>query len=119
MVKDIITNIKMNIKKDKIKNINSIYKLDYPIVLFSKKMYEFDQSIKKFLRNEMYYSKEVLKKTNYGKKVIKLLFSKICKNPKKFLKEKIKGNQNKERIVCDFIAGMTDRYAINLYKSFK
>jgi dGTPase len=25
-------------------------------------------------------------------------------------------NQPKERIVCDFIASMTDRYAMNLYK---
>ena len=24
-----------------------------------------------------------------------------------------------ERSICDFIAGMTDRYAINLYKSIK
>ena len=26
---------------------------------------------------------------------------------------------NKERIICDYIAGMTDRYAINLYKKIK
>ena len=27
--------------------------------------------------------------------------------------------ENIERAVCDFIAGMTDRYAINLYKKIK
>ena len=26
---------------------------------------------------------------------------------------------SKERAVCDFIAGMTDRFAIKLYKSLK
>ena len=28
-------------------------------------------------------------------------------------------NNSKERVVADFIAGMTDRYAINLYKKIK
>ena len=27
--------------------------------------------------------------------------------------------EHKERLIADFIAGMTDRYAINLYKSIK
>ena len=27
--------------------------------------------------------------------------------------------ENKERLIADFIAGMTDRYAINLYKKIK
>ena len=28
-------------------------------------------------------------------------------------------NENDERIIADFIAGMTDRYAINLHKKIK
>ena len=28
-------------------------------------------------------------------------------------------NNHKERVIADFIAGMTDRYAINLYNSTK
>ena len=43
----------------------------------------------------------------------------IKKNPKKFLKKEIINHKDKERAVCDFIAGMTDRYAINLYNSLK
>ena len=68
----------------------------------------------------MYNNKEVLKKTLKGKKIINFLFSKIKKNPKKFIKKKSYENFiNKERAVCDFIAGMTDRYAINLFNSLK
>ena len=48
------------------------------------------------------------------------MFAKIKKNPKKYIKKNlIKKSQNKERVVCDFIAGMTDRYAINLFNSLK
>ena len=44
---------------------------------------------------------------------------KIKKNPKKFIKNNNYKNINLERSICDFIAGMTDRYAINLYKKIK
>ena len=80
----------------------------------------FDISIKEFLRNNMYYSQSVLKKTNEGKKMIETLFKFIKRKPKKFInKIHFKKNINIERLVSDFIAGMTDRYAINLYKSIK
>ena len=40
------------------------------------------------------------------------------KNPKKFLAKEELSN-NKYRAVSDFISGMTDRYAINLYNNIK
>jgi len=67
----------------------------------------------------MYSSKKDLPKTKMGKKIIKFLFLKIKKNPAKFIKKTIFKKNNLERNVCDFIAGMTDRYAINLYNSLK
>ena len=119
MVKDIILNTKRNIKKEKINSIEDIYDSKNLLVLFSKKMKIFDISIKSFLKSRMYYSKNVLKKTNNGKKIIKILFLKISKNPSKFIKSSIYQKNNIERNICDFIAGMTDRYAINLYNSLK
>ena len=119
MVKDIILNTKKNIKKQKIFTINDIYKSKNLLVTFSKEMQLFDISIKSFLRERMYLSKDVIKKTNNGKKIIKVLFSKIKKNPSKFIKKTIFQKNNSERNICDFIAGMTDRYAINLYNSLK
>ena len=57
-------------------------------------------------------------KNNKGKKIIKKLFLKINKNPKKFLsKDQMKFN--KHRAIADYISGMTDRYAINLYENTK
>ena len=119
MVKDIILNTKLNLKFNNIKSLLDVYKSDDLLVLFSKKMSLFDISIKQFLRERMYYSPTVLNKTNKGKKIIKILFKKICNNPKKFIKIKINKDTNKERVVCDFIAGMTDRFAINLYNKLK
>ena len=119
MVIDIIQNKKKKIKINKIKTIKDVYSQQDLIVTFSKEMNLFDLSIKSILRENMYLSKNVLKKTNMGKKIIKFLFLKIKKNPSKFIKKSIYQKNNFERNICDFIAGMTDRYAINLYNSLK
>ena len=119
MVNDIIINTKKKIKEEKIHTIKNVYDHKNLIVTFSKEMNLFDLSIKSFLKENMYLSEKVLKKTIMGKKIIKSLFLKIKKNPSKFIKKKIFKTKNYERNICDFIAGMTDRYAINLYNSLK
>ena len=119
MVSDVILTTHKNIKKYKIKNLNDIYNTKFQMVTFSNKMKIFDTKIKKFLRQKMYFHKKVNSKTNYGRKVIIKLFSSIKRNPKKYINIKKYNNSNLERIICDYIAGMTDRYAINLYNQIK
>ena len=66
----------------------------------------------------MYNNKKVLDKNNKGKLIIRKLFNKIRQNPRKFIsKEQL--SKNKYRAISDFISGMTDRYAINLYNNIK
>ena len=117
MVKDVINMTKKNINKLKVKKTQHIYISQYPIVSFSNKMKEFDKEIKQFLKKNMYYHKNVKDNTEQGKKIIKSLFVYIMKNPEKYLNVSNYEKSNMERSVCDFIAGMTDRYAINLYKN--
>ena len=119
MVNDVIKTTEKNIKTNKIKNLKDVYNSEKKIVCFSYKMKKFDLEIKKFLKEKMYFHKNVKKKTNYGKKIIKKLFLIIIKNPKKYINIKKYKNSKLERIICDYIAGMTDRYAINLYKKIK
>ena len=115
MVSDVISTTKKNLILHKIKNLNDIYQTKNQLVTFSKKMQKFDKNIKSFLKQKMYFHKNVYSKTNYGRKVITKLFLQIKKNPKKYINIKKYSNTNIERIICDYIAGMTDRYAINLY----
>ena len=119
MVKDVVENTKRNIKDENPKNIKDIYKAKIQLVEFSDKMKDFDQEIKFFLKENMYKHKIVSKKTKYGMKIVKTLFKEITKNPKKYIKNTHLYKSGKERMVCDFIAGMTDRYAIKLYRSIK
>ena len=115
MVSDVINTTKKNIRFYKVKNLNDIYRTKNQIVAFSEKMQKFDKKIKSFLKQKMYFHRSVNLNTNYGKKVLTKLFLQIKKNPKKYINFKKYNNSDKERIICDYIAGMTDRYAINLY----
>ena len=119
MVKDLIKTTQNNIKKYKINNISDVLKSKYPLVTFSKEMSQFDKKIKIFLRRKMYYHKKVRFNTDTGKKIIKKLFLSIKKNPRSYLNVSKYDKSNIARSICDYIAGMTDRYAINLYNKIK
>ena len=119
MVSDVVETTKKNINLYKINNLKDIYKTKNHLVTFSKEMQIFDKKIKNFLKQKMYFHKKVYTKTNYGRKIITKLFLQIKKNPKQYINVKKYDNSNIERIICDYIAGMTDRYAINLYKQIK
>jgi dGTPase len=118
MVKDLIKNTKNNLKDNNIKSLKKVYFLEKPVVCFSNKFLLIEKEIRYFLRSKMYNNKKVLLKNNHGKKIIKDLFHKIKKTPKNFMTtNQLKKDTN--RAIADFISGMTDRYAINLYKGIK
>ena len=57
-------------------------------------------------------------KNKKGEKIIKILFNKISKKPTNFInRASIKAD--KYRAISEYISGMTDRYAINLYTKLK
>ena len=119
MVLDVITTTNKNLKIINPQSANDIYKQDRLIVDFSDKMKQIDQQVKDFLKSNMYNNKKVIINTNKGKKIIFDLFKYLSKNPKKYISDTLFKNQQKERAIADFIAGMTDRYAINLHNKIK
>ena len=119
MVVDVINTTNKNLKKSSPQSINDIYKQDCLIVDFSDKMKKIDKQIKYFLKRNMYNHKKVVVNTNRGKRIINDLFKYMLKNPRKYIEENLFKSEQKERVIADFIAGMTDRYAINLHKKIK
>ena len=119
MVVDVIRTTNINLKKINPQSINNIYNHNGLIVDFSDKMKKIDKQIKDFLYRNMYNHSKVIVNTNKGKKIVNDLFAYMLKNPKKYINRSLFKNENDERIIADFIAGMTDRYAINLHKKIK
>ncbi len=118
MVKDIIKNSINNIKKYKVKKMSDIYTNEKQTIIFSDKFLSIESEIKNFLKIKMYNNKNVMKKNNNGKKIIRNLFKTIIRRPNKYIKSSDL-KKNKLRAISDYISGMTDRFAIQLYKSSK
>ena len=118
MVKDIINNTIQNIKKNKIKKLNNVFDNKQKTVEFSDKLKDIDFNIRSFLRKNMYAHKDVQKRNDEGKKIVNFLFKKLYSNTNNNFSIQ-NFDKNKARSVADFISGMTDRYAINLYEELK
>tara|TARA_B100000315_G_scaffold250950_1_gene284775 strand:+ start:342 stop:1487 length:1146 start_codon:yes stop_codon:yes gene_type:complete len=119
MVMDVINTTNINLKKINPQTIDDIYKRDCLIVDFSDKMKIIDKEIKDFLKRNMYNHRDVIVNNKKSKRIINNLFKYLSKNPKKYINMDLFKNEQKERVITDFIAGMTDRYAINLYEKIK
>ena len=118
MVKDLIKNSLINFKINKINKLNDVYNCENKLICFSSNYENIINEIRYFLRSKMYKNSKVLKKNSEGKIIITKLFKSITKNPRKFLTF-LPIKHNKYRSIADYISGMTDRFAINIYKSLK
>jgi len=118
MVKDLIKNSLVNFKFNKVNKLNDVYKSKNKLVCFSTNYENIIDEIRDFLSSKMYKNNKVLKRNNEGKKIIEKLFKFISNKPKKFLTF-FPIKHNKYRAIADYISGMTDRFAINIYKSIK
>ncbi len=119
MVTDLILHTKKKIKKLKIKSIKDVYKSSDFLVSFSPQLISANNQIREFLRLNMYENKSVKKMTNKAEIIIKNLYIYLIKNNKKFILPDLKKKWGLERSVSDFIAGMTDKFAIDLYNKIK
>ena len=121
MIEDVINTIKLNIKKFDLSSDKEVRMLDGKIASFSSKFSRDVDSIKSFLNSKMYNHDKVIKMTNDASQIIAFLFKKFMDDENLMHKDfKIRlENENKARVVCDYIAGMTDNYASEIYKSIK
>ena len=119
MVTDLILHTKKKIKKLKIKTIKDVYKSSDFLVSFSPQLISANNQIREFLKLNMYENKSVKKMTNKAEIIIKNLYIYLIKNNKKFILPDLKKKWGLERSVSDFIAGMTDKFAIDLYNKIK
>lgn len=118
-VTDLIENTTNIAKKLKVADSFDVKKCKKRIVAFSEEMKELRREMRNFLLSNLYYHWRVLRMSDKAKRFIKSLFYVYLNNPD-LIPPVYKGNsaQNIEikRIICDYIAGMTDRYALEEYK---
>ncbi|MGI4752290.1 MAG: deoxyguanosinetriphosphate triphosphohydrolase [Janthinobacterium lividum] len=120
LITDLLWQTKTNINKEKITHIDEIRNLDYQIVDFTEKTNERIKEIKKFLHERVYKSNRItaisLKCTKIVQGLFKVYMEDVNLLPVNWKIQIDSNNPNsKARIIADYIAGMTDRFAIQEY----
>ncbi|MGH7884322.1 MAG: deoxyguanosinetriphosphate triphosphohydrolase [Thermodesulfobacteriota bacterium] len=88
-------------------------------VVISGEIEEVIVGLRSYLFNTVYMNENIKGTFDKAKKVIKELYEYFCSNEKIFwslYKKNLIEGDSLERSVCDFIAGMTDSYAIATYE---
>ncbi len=99
-----------------IKLIDDVYNHNNFIVSYSDRMKRNCTIIKEFLNIHVYNHKNLIDKRNYSKNIIHKLFEYFKKNNNKLPSDWLNQDIEIERLICDYISGMTDRFATNLFK---
>ncbi len=90
------------------------------LIDFSQKIKKRRQPLRDFLKEELYLHSRVNRMSDKAKRFIKEIFLAYINNasmlPQERRDEIIKNKQDKYVVVCDYIAGMTDRYALDEHK---
>ncbi len=115
---DATNQIKVNIDENKISNHMDVISCKKMIVQLSLKIKEQMDDTRSFLQINMYQNDEVLSYLNYAEDVIIGLFYFYKENLNKLHVDLDNdySTRNIDRVICDFISGMTDNYAIKKYK---
>ncbi|MDP2938881.1 MAG: deoxyguanosinetriphosphate triphosphohydrolase [Candidatus Omnitrophota bacterium] len=88
------------------------------LISFSDKMQNERKEIRDFLSNNLYNHFRVIRMTSKAKRFIEDLFNVYLNNPRQLLpyEQKRIVNEDEHRVICDYIAGMTDRFALDEHK---
>jgi len=106
-------------------DIVAVRALSAPLVGFSDTMHEHNLELKRFLRKELYQHYKVRRMSAKAQRVIRTLFDVFMDDPAllppEFSRqarslEEVQGTAGRARAVSDYVAGMTDRYAIAEYE---
>lgn len=93
-----------------------------PVVAFSQSFVEADRSIKAFLFPTMYRHPDVVRVRERAAHVVERLFPRFLDEPRTLPSEwstlacAATNDTARARVICDYIAGMTDRFALGEYQ---
>ncbi len=124
-IKDLIAHSKQLLQQANPQSIDDIRQHDSDLIAFSDDMAEMHRELKNFLRENLYRHYRVHRMSHKAGNVIRKLFEAMLNDlrlmPPEYKKkaraeEEKNGDSGRARIVSDYIAGMTDRYAIKEYQ---
>ncbi|CAF4212912.1 unnamed protein product [Rotaria sordida] len=122
LINDLLLQTNNNFKKENITTAMDIRHLNYQIIDFTEETKEYIKEIRQFLYNKVYKNNKLTAMTLKCQKIIQELFKLYINNidllPFNWKELILDDEKSKATIVADYIAGMTDRFAIQEYQAF-
>ncbi len=116
-INDVLNSAENLIRDNTIRSVEQVQKMPYNLVVFSEDMTRRNRKLKDFLYSNLYRHYRVQRMSVKADRLLTQLFQLYMTQPAILpvqVQEKF-GESSQERAICDFIAGMTDRYAIDEY----
>ena len=117
-VSDLIQATEKMLRESKVKSVEELQRLSYNVIGFSEDMHRRNRQLKDFLYANLYRHHRVMRMAVKAERIIQELFNSYRREPSmlpQHVQEWIEP-RGLERIICDYIAGMTDRFAIEEYQ---
>ena len=117
MVADVVVETQSRLSALNPKNVEEIRRADQPVVAFSSGMAENNRQLRSFLMRRMYRHYQVNRETAKAARLVGKLFRLFNARPDTLPTDWQQAALNADdggraRVVADYIAGMTDRYAL-------
>jgi len=117
-VTDIVNTTSENLRISGVKSMLELQQLDHNLVGFSEDTHRRIRELKDFLYKNLYRHYRVMRMQVKAERILSELFHAYVSHPA-MLPAHIQAwipDRKLERAICDYIAGMTDRYAISEYQ---
>ena len=123
MVNDLLGETRDRLAQAGVRSGDEIRALGAPVVAFSEEMGKNGRALKDFLFERMYRHDKVNRKTDQVKRVVQALFAHYLAEPATLPAgwqaagaDRRTDESTRARLVADYIAGMTDRFALEKYR---
>lgn len=118
LVMNLVESTRLHLKKLGVRNVLDLQKVKGPLAVFSASLNKKKEELRRFLHANLYQHYRVVRMTEKGRRFIRSVFGAYLKKPEQLppsVRDRIK-KEGLPRAICDYVAGMTDRYVMEEYK---
>jgi dGTPase len=120
MVRDLVSETRKRFADCGVKTVDEVRLLRQPVAVFSAEMRHHDRALKRFLFERMYRHYRVNRMSSKARRVVRELFQLFLAEPEclpgEWCAPSGAGTAEIARIVADYLAGMTDRFALDEHR---
>jgi dGTPase len=117
-VTDLLEHTRQRLRQEKVRDVPDVRKAAERLVLPSPEVAQLKKGLELFLHERVYRHHRVMRMAAKGRRFLREMFAEYCRAPEQLAERYARRALQAgglHRTVCDYLAGMTDRYAQDEY----